>query len=178
MTQSVKPFIIPASLETYIHRLVNAERRQHSLSELYWDAALSDIARNHSADMAVRGFFSHDTPEGRRPTDRAQAAGYPCRKRIDHKIYTGIAENIHMMDLFESARVWTNFIEHPGERKIVTGRHVTYSWYTQTEIAALTVNRWMNSHGHRRNMLTSHYQREGIGVVLHGNRAYITQNLF
>ena len=33
-------------------------------------------ARAHSADMVARGYFSHTTPEGADPSDRAVAAGY------------------------------------------------------------------------------------------------------
>lgn len=33
-------------------------------------------ARNHSMDMAVRGYFSHTSPEGEGPGDRIEAAGY------------------------------------------------------------------------------------------------------
>jgi hypothetical protein len=37
---------------------------------------LIDIAGNHSADMLARDYFSHYTPEGDSPSDRAEAAGY------------------------------------------------------------------------------------------------------
>ena len=38
--------------------------------------SLSAAAEDHSADMEARNYFSHYTPEGDTPTDRAQAAGY------------------------------------------------------------------------------------------------------
>ncbi len=43
---------------------------------LRMDAALRQAARCHSADMAARGFFDHDTPDGVSPWDRIAAAGY------------------------------------------------------------------------------------------------------
>ena len=39
------------------------------------------IARAHSRDMQVRGFFSHDNPDGESPTDRAQKAGFSGLER-------------------------------------------------------------------------------------------------
>ena len=38
---------------------------------------LQCAARSHSADMARRGFFSHQNPDGQSPFDRISLAGYP-----------------------------------------------------------------------------------------------------
>lgn len=46
---------------------------------------LVQAARSHSADMGRRGYFSHTTPEGLGPGDRARSAGFTS---------PGIAENI------------------------------------------------------------------------------------
>jgi uncharacterized protein YkwD len=43
---------------------------------LTMDPRLTAAARGHSADMARRGYFDHDTPEGRTMVDRIRAAGY------------------------------------------------------------------------------------------------------
>jgi uncharacterized protein YkwD len=40
------------------------------------DAALRQAARCHSLDMAVNGYFSHDSQDGRSPWDRIDDAGY------------------------------------------------------------------------------------------------------
>jgi len=40
------------------------------------NSILVGTARAHADDMAARGYFSHDTPEGTTPFDRMQAAGY------------------------------------------------------------------------------------------------------
>ncbi len=47
-------------------------------------SSLITAATDHSVDMLARDYFSHYSPEGTSPSDRAQAAGYP----------TGVAENI------------------------------------------------------------------------------------
>jgi uncharacterized protein YkwD len=47
------------------------------------------------------------------------------------------------------------------------------------EIAECTVNGWMDSYGHRQNILTSTYDKEGIGVaVTEYNTYYITQDFW
>jgi uncharacterized protein YkwD len=43
-------------------------------------------------------------------------------------------------------------------------------------IAAATVDGWMNSPGHRANILISDWRSEGVGVAFSGNKAYLTQN--
>ena len=40
------------------------------------NAALRCAARNHSKDMAERGFFGHTNPDGDEPGERIDAAGY------------------------------------------------------------------------------------------------------
>ena len=63
----------------------NAERARHGLRPLAVDARLTAAAQAHSADMVRRGFFAHESPDGRQVWDRASAAGYAYRK---------VAENI------------------------------------------------------------------------------------
>jgi uncharacterized protein YkwD len=43
---------------------VNAIREQNGLPPLTPDAALTDVARVRSRDMASKGYFSHDPPDG------------------------------------------------------------------------------------------------------------------
>jgi stress response protein SCP2 len=65
--------------------LTNAERARHGLRPLTVDDRLATAAQAHSTDMVRRGFFAHESPDGRQVWDRAVAAGYAYRK---------VAENI------------------------------------------------------------------------------------
>lgn len=47
-----------------------------AVDELEMAPALRCAARVHSEDMATRGYFSHDTPEGVSPFERMNMAGY------------------------------------------------------------------------------------------------------
>jgi uncharacterized protein YkwD len=47
-----------------------------AVSPLTMNSRLRCAARNHSADMSVRGFFGHKNPDGQLPADRFTLAGY------------------------------------------------------------------------------------------------------
>lgn len=83
---SSAPSIADANaIERRAFEQTNAVRAQHGLQPFVWDPALCLLARNHSADMAQLGYFSHATPDGQRLRERARAAGIR---------YQVIAENI------------------------------------------------------------------------------------
>ena len=61
-------------LEQRMLDLVNQERAAAGLRPVVADPELTEVARHHSADMFARGYFAHDTPEGRTPFDRMRDA--------------------------------------------------------------------------------------------------------
>ncbi len=67
--------VIDQDAEMEMLRLVNEERALRGLPELVMDETLRAVARQHSADMFQRGYFSHNNPEGNTPFDRMQAGG-------------------------------------------------------------------------------------------------------
>ena len=58
--------------EALVLRLINEERRQRNLASLELDPVLVKVAREHSLDMARRGYFGHlsPAPEATTPLDR------------------------------------------------------------------------------------------------------------
>lgn len=64
-----------SSLERRAFDLVNSERRSRGESPLQWDAELSQLARQHSHNMARSGSLDHRGPDGRDMADRARAMG-------------------------------------------------------------------------------------------------------
>ena len=161
-TQRTQPRVDAASLEQRIHRLINREREKHGLARIDWNEALSRIARGHSRDMAKRDYFSHDSPEGQDFSARYRQAGFSCALRSGMTIYAG-GENIFQNNLYDS-------VTTAGDRKY-------YDWNTEERIAETTVQGWMASPGHRKNILTPHWRTEGIGVHIGpAEKVYITQN--
>lgn len=159
-----QPQIDPFNLELRIHELINAERTSRKLRPLKIEDRLAEVARLHSHDMSNRSFFDHINPDGKGPSDRGRARGYTCRKYIGDYIAEGLSENIFQNNLYN--RVFFN------------GNKTAYDWNTTEEIAQSTVKGWMDSPGHRQNILTSTYQREGIGIYIAPNDQVLITQLF
>jgi uncharacterized protein YkwD len=66
-------------LEAEMLELVNRERSAVGLAPLEADPELTEVARRHSADMFARGYFSHNTPDGKDPFDRIREADVSFR---------------------------------------------------------------------------------------------------
>ena len=62
--------------ETRVLDLVNQERTKSGAPGLVVQEKLAAAALAHSTDMACRGFFSHNNPDGKTAFDRIQALGY------------------------------------------------------------------------------------------------------
>ncbi|EFW90676.1 SCP-like extracellular [Haladaptatus paucihalophilus DX253] len=141
-------------VEFYVHVAVNEERTKHGLDPLEFDAALRDIARNHSADMGRKGYFEHVSPTGVDPGDRYRREDYHCLR--------GAGENIAYT--YFDLRVRTD-----------TGDVVRYR--TARALARGLVTQWMHSPEHRKNILSKHWEREGIGITYtESGRVYATEN--
>jgi uncharacterized protein YkwD len=149
-------------LEKKIHDLVNKERAKRGLSALSWNESLRKAAGKYSKAMAERNFFSHNDPDGRSFYDRYKAEGFECRIRSGDTICLG-AENIAQDNLYSS------YFYKDGER--------FFNWKTEDQIAESVVKRWMNSNGHRANILTPYFKRQGIGVAFSDDgKVYVTEN--
>lgn len=66
---------LDAVAEQEILALVNKERRERGLGTLQYHAEIQKVARAHSTDMYVRGYFAHINPDGKDPFDRMSAGG-------------------------------------------------------------------------------------------------------
>ncbi|MBA0051794.1 CAP domain-containing protein [Streptomyces sp. AJS327] len=109
-----------SAAEAEVLRLVNDERAKAGCPRVTADPELAELAGDFSQDMARRGFFSHTTPDGKSPWDRAEESGI-----------TGLGgENI--------ARGQAN--------------------------ARSVMDSWMNSPGHRANILNCDYRTLGVGT--------------
>ncbi len=67
---------VVSSPEHEVIALVNQERAAASLPALRFHADLAASALAHARDMERRGYFAHETPEGRNIGDRIKATGY------------------------------------------------------------------------------------------------------
>jgi len=148
-------------IEQYVFEYTNEERRNQGLRELEWDSRLAEIAREHSIDMAENDFYDHINLRGEDPTDRAKRHGYPLHKDLGGGYYSeGIAENI--------ATMATGYVEDFGNVE-----------NDAESIARALVDAWMDSKGHRANILKPDYDRIGVGIAYDGSTYYLaTQNFW
>ena len=96
----VRPF-----LEIKMLELVNNERVKNGLKPLKNDPQLTGVARAHSKDMFARGYFAHESPDGKSPFDRMRAANVEFSKA---------GENLALAQTLEIAH--TNLMNSPGHR--------------------------------------------------------------
>ncbi|MGY5152039.1 MAG: CAP domain-containing protein [Candidatus Nitrosopumilus sp. bin_6a] len=159
-----KPSHDSSMIGKLVHQYTNEQRKQHGLNQLSVDRNLEKIAYDHSHDMAINNFFDHVNLKGMEPTDRANNARYSCVKDYGSYYTDGIAENIFQNNLYNSI-------------SYINGIPTSYDWNTNEDIARQVVSGWMNSPGHRANILESTYDREGIGVAIaDDDKVYVTQN--
>ena len=102
-----------------VTRLTNLERAKAGCGALRVDSRLAAAAQAHSRDMVDRDYFSHTSPDGKGPGDRATAAGY---------------------------QRWS-------------GENIAAGYGTP----AAVVQGWMNSAGHKANILNCQSKATGVG---------------
>jgi uncharacterized YkwD family protein/spore coat assembly protein SafA len=120
------PTVTTSAQENEVARLVNAERAKAGLPALKINWQLSRVARYKSADMANKGYFSHNSP----------TYGTPFK----------------MMENF-------------GLRFSSAGENIAYGQRTPAEV----MRDWMNSPGHRNNILSRSYTEIGVGLAKNKN---------
>ena len=116
---SQRPTRALSSLEQGVLANINGFRRDHKLAPLRLSSNLAAAARSHSAEMAQRGYFSHDSANGT-SFDRRISRYYS----ISGNHYWSVGENLLWsspdVDAAGALNMWLNSPEH---RKILmTGR--------------------------------------------------------
>jgi uncharacterized protein YkwD len=114
-----RPATAMSALEQGVLADINALRRQHGLAPLRLSSRLTAAARQHSAEMAARGYFSHDSANGS-SFDRRIARYYPIRGAH----YWSVGENLLWsspdVDAGGALNMWWNSPEH--RRNMLTAR--------------------------------------------------------
>lgn len=135
-------------IQNLVHERVNQRRQNNSLPALDYSGELEADAFAYSKDMAQRGFFGHENPEGEGPQEHTA-------------VQCAVGENIF--------QTWAG---EPFETE--EGEPVEHE--TEADVAEGAVGWWMDSPPHRRNILLARYSVEGVGVYIEdGGKTFVTQ---
>jgi len=104
--------------------LLNKDRAANGLPALKANSQLTRLAENYALDMAKRGFFSHNNPEGQSPFDRMKQAGIS---------YKTAGENLAINTSVSAAE--TAFMKSSGHRA-----NILDSSYTEVGIGVVHSN--------------------------------------
>ena len=136
------------TLETLIFQLTNKERVKKGLNSLKFDYRLKAAARQHSDDMLRNRYLSHGSSNvlNKTPSQRIYNSGLPILR-----VGENVAEDIGDLIPF--------LFEHDLD-----------------SLAKRVVRGWMESPGHRKNILGPDFTHMGIGSILRGETHKVTQN--
>jgi uncharacterized protein YkwD len=106
---------VDRSMERQIFELTNIYREHHGVTPLENDYWLSLLAQNHSKDMAIENYFSHESPSAGNLSERLKSLG------IEHK---KAGENIaaNYVDAIEAVHGWLN---SPAHRSVLLDSDAT-----------------------------------------------------
>lgn len=106
---------VDRSMERQIFELTNMYRENHGLNPVANDYWLTVLAQNHSRDMAIENYFSHESPSAGNLSERLKSTG------IEHK---KAGENIasNYVDAIEAVHGWLN---SPAHRSVLLDTDVT-----------------------------------------------------
>jgi hypothetical protein len=116
---SVTFAVAPAKARRALLCEIDRVRAKRGLWRLRPSELLDRASRRHAADMVRRRYFSHDTPGGAGPADRARRAGYvkrSCSWRIGEVLAWGVAGR---STAHATVRAW---MDSPGHRRILVSR--------------------------------------------------------
>jgi len=163
-------------LERAIVFYTNKMRIAHNVKPCSEDQILIRAARAHSREMSEKQYFSHTSPVpgNTHLSDRLKKEGMILENVV-------IGENLSVDFILDiSGKIFYTvsvngkkvYMDSNGDKEILT--------QTYEKFARSTVEHWMSSHGHRRNLLNENFQKVGIGVARGKYKGldaiYVTQN--
>jgi uncharacterized protein YkwD len=114
-----RPAASLSTLEQGVLADINALRKQHGLAPLYLSASLSAAARQHSSEMAARGYFSHDSANGS-TFDKRIARYYPMGRNHFWSVGENLLWSSPDVDAGGALGMWWNSPEH--RKNMLTAR--------------------------------------------------------
>lgn len=167
-------------LNATIFWLTNLERKKHGLRPFQFHPKLRQMAMMHSNQMRQHHFFSHENPHEERYktlTDRLD--------QVKDSSFDGFMTYGENIALYPTLKEGTFMVKASnGSTRFYNPDGTEMTLYNCLEYAQKVVKGWMNSPGHRENILNPSYEYLGCGSAAflekktHYNAQYfyLTQN--
>lgn len=152
-------------LNAAIFFATNEQRRLRKLHLLTYSAFLEESAAMHSKDMCDRNFFSHTNPVDRKkrnPNDRARLVGI---------LNPYLAENIATAFGLQYEQDKDVVVKGPGKFSYPNKTDLLPP-HTYLSVADVLLESWMNSEGHRRNILSDKALQLGCGTYMYHDKNF------
>jgi uncharacterized protein YkwD len=150
-------------LHASIFYVTNEERVKNGLSVFSWSEPVEKAAYSHALDMVNFEFYSHTStvPGKEKPRNRLNLQGINP---------TSVAENISYRAgiLYEYGKKVAR-PKTPGNYSYVEGAGEIIPFHTYQSLAREVVQAWMDSPGHRKNILNPVYDYLGCGAAHYPN---------
>lgn len=148
--------------------LINQNRKLNNLNELYWNDDLAKAAKFHSNWMAKVGIMTHlqgEEPKGfvefqnstHHPVNRLIKFGYYPAEKVFHINHSD--SGVQVQSRHDINDFWGEIIAHG---KSDFDRNYPYR-------ADICVNGWMNSPGHKAQILRPSFREMGIAITTANN---------
>lgn len=160
LQQPPESFRFDTAVERAFIDKINAERTDEGLKPLSVRSALLPAARYQSLDMGVNLFFDHESPDGRRASDRIAA--------FDRTLLAqSTGENIAV---FGPARCYDQ-----NDTEVSCLNLPGFKLPTPVFVAEDLHQKLMDSEGHRANIMSEDYTHVAVGVARTDTGFYVTQ---
>lgn len=136
----------------------NEARQRHGQQRLPFEPRLEEASRNYAVTMAREHFLAHEHPSDptlKDPEARAKNVGIPN---------PFIAENIALIQSYPVPDATPVFVREGGFSLTPEGPIIVP--HTYRSAAEYAVEGWLNSPGHRRNLLSGDARQLGCGAAL------------
>lgn len=157
-----KLFVNTELLNAAIFWFTNLERRKNGLAQFKFHGKLMQMATLHSEQMRQHRFFDHENKYDSRLktlSDRLEHV-----KDDSFQGFMSFAENIADCPVIKANESFTYSIRD-GVVHFYTMDGKEFFPYTYSEMAQSVVDSWMNSPGHRANIMNPDYQYLGCGCA-------------
>jgi len=144
----------------------NQERIKMNLPVCRYHSFLQDSSIIHSVQMKIYDFFGHENPFNLKYRTLRERI-YSGRKK-NNEIFSCIGENIaeHPILKTNDNKVIVKSLLNKKRFFSIDGMTEIHP-YSYEELAIIVVKGWMNSQGHKENILNPHFKFLGCGAVLY-----------